>query len=303
MTPNPPLRELVAATHAPFLDDGTLNPGVVDRLAEHLQSNGVNAVFINGTTGESHSLTVEERLALADRWCSVVRGTSIRVVVHVGTNCLADARTLAAQAQSLGASAISAHAPAYFRPDSAEMLAACCGQIADAAPETPFYFYDIPSMTGVNVAYPMFLDRAADRMPSFAGVKFTNPDLVAYQRALAWRAGRADLPWGNDETLLAALALGASGAVGSSYNVAAPLYRRLMGAFERGDVGSARAEQLRSVRLVDTLSAFGYMAACRAFLEMQGVPIGPPRLPHRRLDPDQAHRLREALESIGAFGG
>lgn len=298
-----PLRELVAATHTPFHDDGTIHLGVIERLAEHLQKNGVNAVFINGTTGESHSLTVDERLALAERWSQVVRGTSIRLIVHVGGNCLSDARTLASQAQALGASAISAHAPAYFKPDSVEMLTVCCGHVADAAPDTPFYFYDIPSLTGVNAPYPRFLDLAAERMANFAGVKFTNPDLIAYQRALAWQGGRADLPWGNDETLLAAMALGASGAVGSTYNVAAPLYRRLIAAFERGDIASARAEQHRSVRLVDTLASFGFMASCRAMLEMQGVPIGPPRLPHRRLNVEPAGRLREALEALGILGG
>lgn len=301
MTEHSPLRELVAATHTPFDVDGALHLAAIERLAEHLQSQGIRAVFINGTTGESHSLTVDERLALAERWCQVSRGTPIRVVVHVGANCLSDARTLAAQAQKLGASAISAHAPAYFKPDSVEMLAVCCGHVADAAPATPFYFYDIPALTGVTAPYPRFLDLAAERMPNFAGVKFTNPDMVAYQRAISWRDGRADLPWGNDETFLAATALGAAGAVGSTYNVAAPLYKRLIDAFQKGDLATARAEQLRSVRLVDTLAEFGYMAACRTMLELQGVPIGPPRLPHRRLDADRASQLRDALEAQNAF--
>ncbi len=101
--------------------------------AGHLSRSGVKTVFIGGSTGECHSLTVEERLALARRWSEIVRGSDLQLVVHVGSNCLADARVLASQAQSLGASAISALAPSYFKPRSLEDLVACCDEIAGAA--------------------------------------------------------------------------------------------------------------------------------------------------------------------------
>ena len=152
----------------------------------------MTTVFIGGSTGESHSLTVEERLALARRWSEVVRGTNLRLIVHVGSNCLADARALAAQAQSLRAAAISAFAPSYFKPNSLDALIACCAEIAGAAPSLPFYFYDIPALTGVRFSMPEFLDVAADRIPTLAGIKFTNADLMAYQRCLHTQEGRFD---------------------------------------------------------------------------------------------------------------
>ena len=62
------LRGLVAATHTPFHADGHLNLAAVEKQAEHLQRNGIKIVFIGGTTGESHSLTLDERLALAQQW-------------------------------------------------------------------------------------------------------------------------------------------------------------------------------------------------------------------------------------------
>ena len=73
------------------------------------------------------------------------------MVVHVGSNCLADARELAVQAQSFGAAAIAALAPSDFKPGSVDVLIACSTEIAGAAPDLPFYFYDIPSMTGVRL--------------------------------------------------------------------------------------------------------------------------------------------------------
>lgn len=295
------LHGLVAATHTPFKADGALNLAVVERQAEHLLRTGVAAAFVGGTTGESHSLTVEERLALAQHWSEVVRGSKLRLVVHVGSNCLADARTLAAQAQTLGACAISALAPSYFKPRSLDVLIDCCRDIAAAAPGLPFYFYDIPSMTGVQLPMPDFLAAAPDRIPTLAGLKFTNPDLMAYQQCLRAAGGRFDIPWGTDEALLAALALGAAGAVGSTYNIAAPLYTRLLAAFARHDLPAARDEQYRSVQLVHLLLGFGFMPAAKATMGFLGVDVGPARLPHGSLSPEQQNRLREALERLGFF--
>jgi N-acetylneuraminate lyase len=296
-----PLTGLVAATHTPFHADGGLNLAAVERQAELLLRHGVAAAFVGGSTGESQSLTVGERLALAQRWAEVARGTPLRVVVHVGSNCLADARTLAAQAQALGATAIAALAPSYFKPRTLEALAACCAEVASAAAGLPFYFYDIPALTGVALPMPEFLDLAAEAVPTLAGLKFTNPDLLAYQRCLRCRGGAFDVPWGTDEYLLAALALGAAGAVGSSYNFAAPLYQRLLAAFARGDLAAARAEQYRSVQLIHLLAGYGYLGAAKVVMGLLGVDVGPARLPNVSPTPEQAARLRADLESLGFF--
>ena len=131
------LHGLVAATHTPFDAHGDLNLAIVEKQAELMLRYGVAAVFVGGTTGESHSLSLDERLALAKRWSEVVRGTPLVLVVHVGSNCLRDARTMAAQAQSVGAAAIAAVTPCYFKPRSLDTLTACCAEIAAAAPATP----------------------------------------------------------------------------------------------------------------------------------------------------------------------
>ena len=294
-----PLHGIVAATHTPFHPDGSLNLAAIEMQAAHLLKNHVASVFIGGTTGESSSLTLDERLSLAQRWSEVARGTALRVVVHTGSNCLADARALAAQAQRLGAAAISALAPSYFKPRSTDVLIACCADIAAAAPETPFYYYDIPAMTGVSLPPSEFLEKAPARIPTLAGLKFSNPDLMTYLQCL--NAGEWDIPWGMDEWMLGALATGARGFVGSSYNFAAPLYHRLIAAFERGDLSSARREQLRSAQLVALLARHGYIGAAKATMAMLGVAIGPARLPHGSLSGEQVKTLRGELEAIGFF--
>lgn len=292
---------LVAATHTPFDAAGELRLEIVEAQAEHLLRSGVRTVFIGGSTGESHSLSVTERLALAQRWSQVVRGSELRLVVHVGANCLTDARALAAQAQAIGASAISTLSPSYFKPKSLEVLIDCCAYIAAAAPALPFYFYDIPVLTGVQFSMPSFLATAKQRVPTLAGIKFTNPDLMAYQLCLQAQGGAFDIPWGVDEYLLAALALGASGAVGSSYNFAAPLYNRIIAAFSEGDLAAARADQFRSVQLIELLASFGYVAAAKATMGFLGVDVGPARLPNTNLSPAEHARLRASLEQLGFF--
>jgi N-acetylneuraminate lyase len=292
---------LIAATHTPFQEDGSLNLKMVEAQAAHLLRNEVAAAFIGGTTGECHSLTLEERRALAEHWMEVTRGSGLKVIVHVGGNCLADARQLAAQAEMLGAAAISALAPSYFKPRSVEMLVACCSDIASAAPHTPFYFYDIPALTGVALSMPEFLATARRSVPNLAGLKFTNPDLMSFQQCLRAENGRFDIPWGCDEYLLAALALGATGAVGSTYNFAAPIYIRLMKAFAAGDLSAAREEQFRSVRLVAMLAPRGYMGAAKAVMKMLGVDVGPARRPNASLTKQEMTALRRELEAAGFF--
>lgn len=299
--PSHPLHGLVAATHTPFHSDGSLNLDVVERQASFLASKGVSTVFIGGSTGESHSLTLAERMELTREWCTVVRGTNLKVVVHVGSNCLSDARSLASQAEQFQATAISALAPSYFKPRTLEALISCAADIASAAPNTPFYFYDIPVLTGVNFSMPEFLEKARDRIPTLAGIKFTNPDLMAYQLCLQADSGAWDIPFGCDEFLLAALALGAKGAVGSSYNFAAPLYHRIIHAFERGDMKTAREVQFRSVKLIQLLAGIGYMGAAKAVMGMLGVPVGPARLPNGNPTEEQLSYLRTQLEAMSFF--
>src|SRR5205814_1722480 len=108
-----------------------------------------------------------------------------------------------------------------------------------------------------------------------------------------------DVPFGVDEHLLGALAMGAHGAVGSGFNFAPAIYQRLLSAFAAGDLSTARAEQLRGAQLVQLLSRYGYMASAKCFMEMLGIPVGPPRLPIARLAPGQCGKLQQELAEKG----
>lgn len=296
-----PYHCLVAAPHTPFHADGTLAPEVVALQAAHLAHQNVKAVFITGTTGESSSLSVSERVEIYRAWAGVAPTHGIRVIAHVGANALCDASALAAEAQDLGFDAVSALSPNYFKPGSLDSLVACCEKIASAAPTLPFYFYQIPVLTNVRFSMVDFLKLASSRIPTFRGIKYTDPDLVGYRRCLALEPGRYDLPWGVDETLLAALATGARGGVGSTYNFMPALAHAIIAAYDASRFQEARDLQTRMIEIIDALDSIGYLGAAKAVMGWLGVPVGPARLPLGNPSPDALARLRERLEQLDFF--
>jgi N-acetylneuraminate lyase len=299
MRPHAPLLGLVPAVLTPFDSHGELHLAPVERHAEMLARDGAAGAFVGGTTGEFSSLTLEERLALAARWADARKGTNLRLVVHVGANCLADAKQLAAHAQAVGADAIATVAPSYVKPRSLDVLIQWCAEHASAAPETPFYFYDIPALTGVSFPMADFLEQALTRVPTLAGLKFTNLDLMMFQRLLRAGGGRFDVLYGFDEQLLAAAVLGARGAVGTSYNFASPLYNRLLAAVQAGDLAAARREQYRGVEFIALMQKHGFLAAAKEIMRVRGLDLGPVRLPNVAFTPEQASEFRRELDATG----
>lgn len=294
------LTGLVAAPHSPFTAAGGLNLEVVGRYADHLLESGVTGAFICGSTGEGYSLTTEERKELAARWCAVAAGR-LRVVVHVGSLCLAESRELAAHAQQVGADAIATAPPCYFRPEGQDNLIAWLAEIAAAAPALPLYYYHVPTMTGVQADVAALLAAGSARIPTLAGAKFTDQDLMGFAESVRLDGGRFNLLYGFDEMLLPALAVGAEGGVGSTYNYAAPLYHRVISAFAAGNLEEAREWQARAIALIRLLSRSQFMAASKALTGIVGINCGPVRPPLRPFSPRQTARLREELEAMGFF--
>ncbi len=295
------IKGLVAATYAPLHLDGTVNIAVVEKMADHLSAWGCSGAFVNGTTGESLSLTVEERKTIAARWTEVTKGSGLKVIVHVGHNSITAASELAGHAAAVGADAIGMMPPCYLKPCTVEDLTACCRKVAEQAQEIPFYYYHIPDLTGVSLPMIQFLEKASAQIPSLAGIKYTHSDLAEYLQCLNFGGQSLDLFFGRDESLLAALALGAISAVGSTYNFAAPIYQRIIKNFSRGNLDGAREEQLFITSMVDLLKSYGFLPASKALMGMIGQEMGPVRLPLRELSDSQKSALKLELETLGFF--
>lgn len=300
MTAYPKLHGLIAAPYTAFHADGSLNLAFIEKQAEALIDHKVMGAFVCGTTGEGVSLTSAERMQVAERWQEVA-GEKLRIIVHVGHTCLAECRVLAAHAQNINASGISCCAPFFFKPANSADLVAFCTEVAAAAPALPYYYYHIPSMTGVSFPAASFLRAASDCIPSLAGVKFTYENLMDFAECVRLDDGRFDAVFGRDEMLVAGMSMGAKGAIGSTYNFAAPIYHRLIAAFDRGDLATAQAEQARANAMIEILIRYGGLPAGKAIMRLIGLDCGPVRLPLRDLNPQQNEMLRRDLEAAGFF--
>ena len=289
---------LVAAPFTPLHDDGGIDEGLIERLAAGLAADGVAAAFVCGTTGEGPSLTTAERKRVAERWVKAAPA-GLRVVVHVGHACGADCRELAANAAAIGADAIACLAPFFFRPATVRDLVDFCRPVAAAAEDLPFYYYHIPSMTGV--AFPMvdFLGAAAGTIPSLAGLKYTHDDLHDLGRCVRFEDGRFDVLFGRDEALLAGLACGVQGAIGSTYNYMAGVYHELIAAFRAGDLETARRRQAVAGDVIAVMLAHGGLPAGKAIMALRGFDCGPVRPPLVTLDAGRRASLARALAAVG----
>ena len=295
------LNGLIAAVHTPMHDDFTVDYDRVPAQAEHLAKGGASGAFVTGTTGESHSLTTEERLRMFDAWGRAAHRNGLKFIAHVGHNNLPDAQALVVSARDSGADAISAMAPNFFKPTDVRSLCDWFVQVTKPAPELPFYFYDIPSMTGVTVETDAFLDIAKEHLPGFVGVKFTNQDYDLLQRCVANTSVKADMLFGTDERLIEGLGFGCVGAVGSTYNFASPLYLRIIDSLNRGDMESANEDQARSLQMIKRMYQSGFAAACKAAMGFAEVDSGPVRPPIDRISAENLVSLRKDLDAMGFF--
>jgi len=294
------LTGLIAATYTPMRADGSLNLDLVPGLVDHLVRAGVAGIYVCGSTGEGMSLSGAERRAVAEAYVRAAQGR-LKTIVQVGHNALVEARELAAHAQEIGADVVSAAAPSYFKVGSIDNLADCVAQIASGAPALPFYYYHIPALTGVALDMVEFLPLAAARTPNLVGMKYTAPTVFEFQACMELDGGRFDCVWGCDEMLLSALAVGARGAIGSTYNIAAPLYRRLMEAFGRGDLAEARRLQSLSIRMIRAINRYPFHPAMKQILKLLGIDCGPCRLPLPAIGASQVESLQRELEMLGFF--
>lgn len=295
------LTGLIAAPFTPFDDKGNVNLDIIPAYADLLTKNGVSGAFVCGTTGESLSMTTEERLAVAAKWVECA-SKDLKVIVHVGHTSIEDARRLTGHASEIGAWGVGQMAPCFIKPKTLDDLVEFCAETASAAPELPYYYYHMPAMTGVNFKMFDFLNLAKERIPNLAGVKYTYEDLMDMQLCRTIDGGRFDMLFGRDELLICGLALGCTGAVGSTYNFMAPLYLELWDAFTQGDVKRANELQLLSMQVIQTMFSHGDPLICgKAIMKMLGVDCGGMRLPLRTIEKSEVDLLRDDLDRLGFF--
>uniref|UniRef100_A0A672IQ32 N-acetylneuraminate lyase n=1 Tax=Salarias fasciatus TaxID=181472 RepID=A0A672IQ32_SALFA len=257
---------------------------------------------VNGTTGESMSLSVEERKKLAEEWCKRGHGKLEQVIVHVGSMSVKESKELARHAAEIGVDGIAVISPSFFKPKTAGALRTFLQEVASAAPNLPFYFYHLPAFTGVNIPARDVLEGIEQLIPSFRGVKFSGNDLMDFGLCASYSQPSWSLLYGVDEQLLSALVIGANGAVGSTYNYVGCHIKNLMSAFENGDLVQAKAIQFKLQELLKYAVQVGFDVGVNKQLmsEISGLTLGPPRLPVEPCSSAHAQSIKQKLISIFA---
>lgn len=293
------LEGLIAAPFTPMYPDGSLNLSLISTYYEFLKENGVSGAFICGSTGEGVSLTLVEKKAVAKAWADcTIHDADFKVMLFLGGTCLADCKDLARFAEQINLYAISFTAPFYFKPANIEMLAEACKEVAATVPNMPFYYYHIPVLTGVNFAMIDLLRAIENEIPNFAGIKYTHEDFMDFQSCLSYKDNHFDMLWGRDENMLSALVLGAKGAVGSTYNYAAPLYHRLIESFQNNDLETAQKLQLTSINMIRLLGKYGGIATGKAYMKLVDIDCGKFRLPVKNMDNTHFEKFKNEVKDL-----
>lgn len=293
------LKGLIAAPFTPMDKGGKLNRCLIPAYYEFLKSNGVKGAFICGSTGEGVSLTAKEKMLVAEAWADCTKDDpEFKVMTLLGGTSIADCKELALHACQTGLYGVSFTAPFYFKPSSVKELAACCREIADTVPELPFYYYHIPVLTGVSFSMISLLKEMDGTTGNFAGIKYTHEDFMDYLSCIHFQNNKYDMLWGRDENMLPALSVGARASVGSTFNYAAPLYHKLIHAFQSGDLMTARLLQQQSIDMIALLGKYGGIATGKAYMKLVGMDCGEFRLPVKNMNTAEFELFKKDVDAI-----
>ena len=293
------LNGMIAATFTPMKKNGDINYDEIKVYADYIASTNIEGVFVNGTTGEFASLTVEERKLILEAWIAAA-DSRFKVICHVGSNCQRDSIELAAHAACCGAYGLGCIAPSFFKPATVEALVNFFSPIAAAAPELPFYYYNMPSMTGVSLPVDKFLTEGRKAIPNLAGTKFTHNNLMEMCECINLDGGAFEVLHGFDEILTCGLAIGAEAGVGSTYNYIPDVYAGIFKSMRAGDLQKARELQLLSVKAVEVIIKYGGgVRGGKAIMNLIGVNCGECRPPFAPMTQEEYASLRTDLENLG----
>lgn len=279
----------------PFDGDGKLDVAAGRRLAAHLVDNGIDSLILGGTTGESPTTTLDEKLTLLKAVKEEV-GDRAKICAGAGTNNTATSIEMAKASAKAGADSLLVVTPYYSKP-SQQGVYAHFAAIAQAT-DTPICLYDIPGRSGIPIATDTI--RRLAELPTIQAIKDAKGNLGAatpliQETGLAWYSGDdpLNLPW---------LSLGASGVISVVGHAAPRGLADLLDAFEEGDLARAREINAQTLTpLIQAQARLGGATLAKAALRLQGIEVGDPRLPVVAASEQEIEELRRDMEKAGVL--
>ena len=285
------LSGVVPASVTPFDEQGKVDAQALLRLLRWNMAQGAESFFIGGSSAECFLLTYGERVQMF--MAAAELKDEVFLTAHVGAIGTDEAVGFAREAAALGFDVIAATPPFYYGFGSREVYA-YYADIAQAA-GMPVLIYNFPGNTHrpFNLSDPV--TQKLFKSDFIMGVKHTNQEVYQLERIRALNPSLT-LMNGFDETMVAGLALGAAGNIGSTFNFMYPHYKRIYDLFQAGRTDEARVLQVKANNIMDALCAVGLIPAIKWVLNDMGVPVGGPRRPFIPITDEQGRQLKAVLE-------
>ena len=291
---------IIPALYACYDESGAVSIGRTKALTQWFIDQGVNGLYVGGSSGECIYQTKEERKAVLEAVMEVAKG-KITIIAHIACNNTADSQELAAHAESLGVDAIASIPPIYFKlPPHA--IAKYWNDMSAAAPNTDFIIYNIPQLAGVSLTVPLLKEMLKN--PKVIGVKNSS---MPTQDIQMWRdegikQNREFIVFnGPDEQLISGLVMGAIGGIGGTYGAMPELYVELYRCVKAGELAKALEIQNDCCRIIYKMcSGHGNMyGMIKEILRINGGPdCGSVRLPLAALIESDLEIAKESAAMI-----
>ena len=284
------LRGIYPALPTPMSGDGSVNYAALKDLVDFAIAQGVDGLYVGGSTAESFLLTEDERLKVAETVLAHTAGR-VKAIVHTGAGGTDAALRLSKHAKANGADAISSVPPIYFKYTTDEVIAYYLELIEGS--DMPLVVYNIPAFTGINMTQGPIAELF--KHPRVVALKHTNTNMYELERVLAHNPSLIALN-GYDEAFLSGLSMGAAGMIGSTVNFMARKYIALRDAFLSGKNAEAFRLQREANEIIETMVEAGVFNAVKYALTLRGVDCGNCRGPFKPLTDEGKARVKAVLE-------
>lgn len=283
---------LCTALVTPFRG-GDVDYEMLRRLIHGQIGAGVDAIVLGGTTGESPTLTVEEKLELFRVGVDTAAGRC-RIIAGTGGNCTERAAELSRQAAKLGVNGLLVVTP-YYNKTTQTGLVKHYRAVCEAA-GIPVIAYNVPARTGMDISLEACRELA--KLPGIAGLKEASGDITKVGRILAHCGEGLPVYSGNDDQTVPVMALGGLGVISVASNVVPLEMKALTSACLSGDYVRAAELQRRLLPLMDLLFCQVNPIPVKAAMQMIGLDCGDCRLPLDGLTPENEKKLQNCLDQL-----
>ncbi len=271
----------------PFLENKVNYPMMEQLLRRQIEA-GITAVVVAGTTGESPTLSDDEKIELFRR-CKAYVGDSCKIIAGTGTNSTEHAVALSIAAEEAGVDALLVVSP-YYNKSTPDGLFSHYLSIAHAV-SLPIILYNVPSRTGVDI--PVSVYQRLARVPNIIGVKEANSDITKIAR-IRLACGEDFTIWsGNDDQIVPVMALGGSGVISVLSNILPQQTNAICAAASNGDYQTASELQIKLLSLIDLLFCEVNPIPVKEAMKCVGYDCGNCRLPLSKLTKEHQKQLEQ----------